>query len=102
MEREFERRQQEIQHVHPGATLIKERDVTRTEGGQSYPEKLAIFEYQDIFAGSRMAVRSRLYVYCYVGGKWAVEYRFTHPKNEDASREIGQFIEDWHWYGTGG
>ena len=43
-EGEFERRKQEIQHAHPGATLIEQRATVRTESGQSYPGKLAIFE----------------------------------------------------------
>ena len=100
-EGEFERRKQEIQHAHPGAALIEQRDTFRTESGQSYPAKLAVFEYEDVFAGSRIPVRSHLYVFCYVGGKWAVEYRFTRPKGEDADREIQGFIQKWSWYGQG-
>jgi hypothetical protein len=100
-ENEFARRKQEIQHVHPGAMLIEQRDTVRTERGQSYPGKLAIFEYEELFAGSRMAVRSRLYVFCYVGGKWAVEYRFTYPKDQDAEGVIQEFIQNLSWYGTG-
>ena len=39
--------------------------------------------------------------FCYVGGKWTVKYRFTHPKSEDADREIQEFIQKWSWYGDG-
>ena len=100
-EGEFERRKQEIQHAHPGATLIEQRATVRTESGRSYPGKLAIFEYEDVFAGSRISVRSHLCVFCYIGDKWAVAYRFTYPKTEDADREIQEFIKKWSWYGTG-
>lgn len=100
-EGEFVRRKQEIQHAHPGATLIEQRDTVRAESGQSYPGKLAIFEYEDVFAGSRILIRSHLFVFCYVGGKWAVEYRFTYPKTEDADSEIQEFIQKWSWYGAG-
>ena len=99
-EGEFEHRKQEIQHAHPGATLIEQRDTLRAERGQSYPGRLAIFEYEDVFAGLRIPARSDLYVFCFVGGKWAVEYRFTHPKTEDADQEIQKFIKKWSWYGT--
>jgi hypothetical protein len=99
---EFEWCKREIQGAHPGARLVEQRDVTRTEAGQPYFGKLAIFEFNDIFAGSRIPVRSRLYLYCYVGGKWAVKYRFTYPKSEDADREIEEFIQKWSWYGEGG
>jgi hypothetical protein len=98
-EGEFERRKQEIQHAHPGAMLIEQRDIVRTEHSQSFAGKIAVFEYEDVFAGSRMPLRSHLYVFCYVGGKWAVEYRFTYPKTEDADREIQEFIQSWNWYG---
>src|SRR5437867_1040293 len=100
-EGEFERRKQELQRAHPEATLIEQRETVRTESGQSYPGKLAVFEYEDVFAGSKIPVRSHLYVFCYVGGKWAVEYRFTRPKGEDADREIQEFIQKWSWYGHG-
>ena len=92
-ENEFENRKQEILHAHPGARLIEQRDTTRTEGGQSYPGKLAVFEYEDVFAGARISVRSQLYLFCYVGGKWTVKHRFTHPKAVDGDKEIQEFIQ---------
>lgn len=100
-EGEFARRKQEIQQAHQGAVLVEQRDVSRAESGQSYAGKLAIFEYEEVFAGSRMPVRARLYLFCYVGGMWTVKYRFTHPKGEDAGREIQEFIQKWSWYGEG-
>ncbi len=100
-DREFEHRKQEIQHSHPGAALIEERDVVRTDGGLSYTGKLAIFEFESVFAGSKMTVRSHLYVFCYIGNKWAIEYRFTHPKTQDAEQKIQEFIQKWNWYGAG-
>jgi hypothetical protein len=100
-EGEFERRKQEVQQAHPGASLLEQRDISRTQGGQSYAGKLAVFEYEEVFAGSRMPVRARLYLFCYIGGKWTIKYRITHPKSEDADREIQEFIQKWSWYGDG-
>jgi hypothetical protein len=99
-EREFERRKQEIRQVHPGATFIEQHDTVCTEGGQSYAGKVATYEYEELFAGSRRLLRSQLCLFCYVGGKWAVEYRFTRPKAEDADKEIQEFMEKWNWYGA--
>jgi len=100
-EREFERRKQEIEHVHPGCVFIEQRDIMQIENGQSYPGKLAVFEYEGAFAGSRISLRSRLYVFCFVGGKWAIEYRFTCPKHADTDEKIQEFIQKWRWFGTG-
>jgi len=100
-EGEFERRKQEIQHVHSGALLIDQHDTVRIENGHSYAGKVAIYTFEDVFAGSRIPVRSQLYVFCYVGGKWAVEYRITYPKSEDADNEVQEFIQKWNWYGSG-
>src|SRR5262245_50828993 len=83
-EAEFQRRKQEIQQAHPGAVLVEQRGISRAEGVQTYAGRLAVFEYEEVYAGSRMPVRSRLCLFCYVGGKWTVKYRFTHPKSEDA------------------
>lgn len=100
-EGEFERRKQEIQGAHPAATLIEQHDIIRTESGQSYPGKLAIFEYEDVFAGARMPVHSRLYVFCYVASKWTVKYRFTHPRGENSDKAIQEFVDKWNWFGEG-
>lgn len=98
-ENEFEGRKLEILRAHPGAKLIEERNTTRTESGQSFPGKLAIFEFEEAFAGSRTPVRSHLCLFCYVGGKWTVKYRFTHPKAVDGDKEIQEFIRRLSWYG---
>ena len=97
---EFENRKQEVLHAHPGARLIEQRDTTRTEAGQSYPGKFAVFEYEDVFAGSRIALHSELHLFCYVGGKWTVKYRFTHPKAVDAEKKIQEFMQSLRWYGA--
>ncbi len=98
---EFDRRKREVQQVHPGAQLVEQRDTVRMEGGQSYSGKLAVFEYDEVFAGSKMPLRSCLYVFCYVDSKWAIEYRFTYPKDQDAEKAIQEFIQKWNWHEAG-
>jgi hypothetical protein len=98
-EGEFENRKREVEHAHLNAVVIEQRDTMRTQGNRSYPGKLAVYEYEDLFAGSRIRLRSRLYVFCYVGDKWAIEYRFSYPKDEDADTQIQEFIRNWDWFG---
>jgi hypothetical protein len=43
------------------------------------------------------AVKSEAYVFCYGGGKWTVEYRFTYPAATDAGPSIAQFMNDLKW-----
>jgi hypothetical protein len=101
---EFESRKQEILQADSGAKLIEQRDTTRTESGQSYSGKVAVFEYEDRdgFTGLKIAKRSELYLFCYVGGKWTVKYRFTRPKTVNADKEVQEFIQKLKWYGAGG
>jgi hypothetical protein len=96
-DREFEARKKEIMSVHPGAKLIEQRDISHSDGGQTFPGKTAVFEFDDIFAGAKTTVRSQLIIFCYVSEKWTVKYRVTHPKSVDADKAIQEFIEGWKW-----
>lgn len=100
-ENEFERRKKEIRYMHANAKLMEEHDFVRTEGDQSYSGKSAVFEFEGVFAGSKTQLRSYLYVFCFVGRKWAIEYRFTGAKSADSSKQIEDFVERWKWFGTG-
>jgi hypothetical protein len=97
-EQEFDRRQQEIMHAHPKATLMDQHDTDHIENTHSFPGKTATYEFEGIFAGSSQSLRSLLYVFCYVNGKWAIEYRVTFPKAEDDDGEVQNFIHQWNWY----
>jgi len=98
---EFAKRKQEILSVHPDAKLIDECDTTRTEKGKSYPGKMAVFEFEDVLFGSKTPLRSRLYLFCYIGGKWTVKYRFTHPRTVEVDEEIEEFIQSIRWEDAG-
>jgi hypothetical protein len=89
---EFERRKREVVHRHPGAHLIQEKDATLPQVGSASPGKMAAFDYDDHFGGRSQPLHSELYVFCYIGRKWALEYRFTHPKDFDAGEAISSFM----------
>jgi hypothetical protein len=45
----------------------------------------------------QQAVKDEVYIFCYAGGKWTVEYRFTYPVATDAGQSIAQFMNDLKW-----
>ena len=94
---EFERRKREIISTHPGANLIAQQDVASPQGSEAVPGKMAAYEFEDVFWNKRQSLQSELYVYCYVGGKWAFEYRFTSPKSSSAADMIPAFMKALTW-----
>jgi hypothetical protein len=94
---EVDRRKREIYNLHPSAQLIQERNVSLLQGGASHRGKAAEFEYDDFFGGQRQPVRAEVYLFCYVGGGWALEYRFTAPKTFDADSRIAAFMKNLAW-----
>jgi hypothetical protein len=94
---EFQRRQREIFAAHPSARLMSEEAAARPQAGPPVIGKLAHYQFDDSFAGRHQAVRSDLYVYCFVGEKWAFEYRFTSQMNPDPSARIAAFMKALVW-----
>jgi hypothetical protein len=96
-ESEVDRRKREIYNLHPSAQLLQERNVSLVQGGASHRGKVAEFEYDDVFGGQRQAVHAEVYLFCYVGSRWAFEYRFTAPKTFDAGGRIAAFMKGLSW-----
>ena len=96
-ESEVDRRKREIYNLHPSAQLLQERNVSLVQGGASQRGKAAEFEYDDVFGGQRQAVHAEVYLFCYVGARWALEYRFTTPKTFDAGGRIAAFMKNLSW-----
>jgi hypothetical protein len=94
---EFEARKREIVVAHPGAKLVRESDAPLPQGGPPNPGKMAAFDYEEVFAGQQQPLHSELYVFCYIGGKWTVKYRFTSPKSFDATDAISDFMARLRW-----
>jgi hypothetical protein len=96
-ESEVDRRKREIYNLHPSAQLLQERNVSLVQGGTPHRGKVAEFEYDDVFDGQRQAVHAEVYLFCYVGSRWALEYRFTTPKTFDADGRIAAFMKGLSW-----
>jgi hypothetical protein len=93
---EFTSRKTEISQYNAGATLVAEQEISFRRGDGSFPGKKAVFEYEAPVGGQRQPVHSELYVFCYVGDRWAMEYRFTGPRGIDTA-EISRFMDALPW-----
>jgi len=96
-ESEVDRRKREIYNLHPSAKLLQEKDVSLVQGGASHRGKAAEFDYDDVFGGQRQALHAEVYLFCYVGRSWALEYRFTTPKTFDVGGRIAAFMKTLPW-----
>jgi hypothetical protein len=96
---QYERVQREVVGAHPDAVLVDKKDTSRTENGVTYAGHFAAFDLNNakFFGRSDVASRSEAYLYCYVGGKWSVEYRVDYPRDFEATALIAGFIKDLAW-----
>jgi hypothetical protein len=91
--------QNEIKGSHPDAILVSQGNATLTQGSATYTGREAFYTLTNAnFAGRRQVpLRSDVYVFCYAGGKWTVEYRIDYPVVHDASGAIADFMRDLTW-----
>lgn len=97
--REFANRLDEIGLVDQAHQLQQERIVLRI-GGQRRVGRLARFVYEGKLAGQRQEMGSELARFCFAGGNWSVEYRFTYPADFPATGWIANFVADLRWTGA--
>lgn len=91
--REFETRKREVWIFHPNGRLIEDTEISIPIGGTLHSGRMATFEYDDKFGGQVQPVRSYLYIFNFVGGKWALKYRFTYPKDLGATPKIATLLQ---------
>jgi hypothetical protein len=92
---EFDRRKQEVLQVHPAAVLLREGQVAFPAGGAGDGWK-AEYSLTETIGGISGPVRSQLFVFCYVGQGWALEYRFSYPESFAAQPKIDAFMNGLH------
>jgi hypothetical protein len=98
-QQEFATRLHEISDVDHIHNVQQERIVLRIAGVRR-PGRLARFTYDGKFAGQTRQLRSELARFCFAGGEWSVEYRFSYPANLLATGAIGQFVSSLQWTGA--
>jgi hypothetical protein len=96
---EFATRLHEIVSVDKARTLGEET-VALQAGGARRSGRLARFAYQAEFAGTQQEVHSEFARFCFAGGGWSIEYRFSYPAGYAASGWIAEFVADLRWSGA--
>ena len=91
---EFERRKREVTDANPGAVLVQERPVTLTQNNVSIDGQEASFTFTGDLGGQMRKLRSELFVFCFLGQTWALEYRISYPEEIDSRAEIDAFMRD--------
>jgi hypothetical protein len=92
---QFSRIQGEIVAANRGAQLLTEQEFSLVQAGSTFSGRRASYSFAlDGGPGGRLNLRSEVYVLCYAGGRWTVQYRFTCPENMDAGAAISDFMRD--------
>jgi hypothetical protein len=93
----FADEEQAIVELHSGAQVLDEGETSLDQRGTPYPGYAASFRYREDFFGEVLPVRSQLYLFPMVGGKWMVKYRITYPATIDGGAETEAFIHRLPW-----
>jgi len=96
---QFHAIQQEIMNAHPDAILSDQGDATLAQVGATHAGYKASYTLtnQNFFGRPNVASRSDVYVFCYAGGKWTIEYRVDYLADYDANKPIADFMRDLIW-----
>ncbi len=96
---QFEAIQHEILNAHPDAVMVSEGSATLTQGAATYNGHQSFYTdtNSNFFGRKNVSSRSDVYMFCYAGGKWTVEYRVDYPANYDATGPIANFMRDLVW-----
>ena len=90
--------QKEVTTAHPDAELLNEQETSLLENGTTFTGHRATYGLTLAnFMGRRQKTHSDAYLFCYVGGKWSVEYRFDYPDEYDPGTIISNFMHDLVW-----
>ena len=97
-ESQFHGVEREVMVAHPDAQRLSEEQVMLEQQGQIYRGFRASYKLLNPkFFGRSQVSQSDAYLFCFVGGKWTVEYRFDYPLGYDAGPPIAAFMRDLKW-----
>jgi hypothetical protein len=96
-DREFEQCKAEILRAYPDGRVLSEGPFELDKGGTPRKGRRAAFEYTMAWGPAA----SELDLFCYVGDRWSIKYRFTHPKHLDGKADIRAFLDGLPWTVTG-
>ena len=94
----FADEEQAIAEVHQGSEILDEGITSHDERGFSFPGTMASFRFREDFFGTVERVRSQLYLFSMVGGKWMIKYRVTFPETtSDGAAQANVFMHALPW-----
>jgi len=94
----FADEEQAITEVHQGSEILDEGITSHDERGFSFPGTMGSFRFREDFFGTVERVRSQLYLFSMVGGKWMVKYRVTYPETtSDGAAQANAFMHALPW-----
>lgn len=96
---QFHAVENEVTSAHPDAQLAQDGPFTLKQGANEYAGFKASYVLNNphFFGRTNVVSNSELYLFCFQGGKWTVEYRIDYPKDYDASSVIADFMRDLTW-----
>jgi hypothetical protein len=89
----------EVTGAHPDAVLLQEGVAGLVQANVKHDGHFAAYKLTNSkFAGrENVLLRSDVDVFCYVGGKWTVEYRIDYPLDYEAAAEVADFMQHLIW-----
>jgi len=92
----------ELASVHPRAQNVQSSTVNLPANDGAAPSGVAYglvftIEAPSAFGDEHPKLRSETSLYCYVGGRWNVKYRFTFPEAMTEEADISGFMRDLVW-----
>jgi hypothetical protein len=96
---EFANVGRELVSVHPNSEMLENGPTALMQNGVSFSgEKLAFtVRAPSAFGETHAPLQSEAYLFCYVGGRWNVKYRFTYALALESDDAIAAFMRDLTW-----
>jgi hypothetical protein len=96
---EFANVGRELMSAHPNVEMLENGPTEMSQSGARFTgEKLLlIIRAPSAFGENHAPLRSEAHLYCFVGGRWNVKYRFTYPEALTPRAEIAAFMQELVW-----
>jgi hypothetical protein len=89
--------QADLQKAYPGARFDGGNDASLTQSGKTHTGRRSTFAYEEAIQSGRWPSTAEIYLFCYVGDQWQIEYRFTHPRELNAAPILEDFMARFIW-----
>ncbi len=96
---QFESVADEISRTHPNTEVLQggETQLHQGDAARSGHALIMTVSSPSGFGASHPPLRSEAYLFCYVGGRWSVKYRFTYAGELAQAADVAGFMHDLVW-----